>query len=535
MSSTDSPSDQKTTSWREAFAVYLKPRVITMLFLGFSSGLPFVLIFSTLSTWLREAGVERTEIGFFSWIGIMFSIKVFWAPVVDRVALPVLTRLMGKRRSWMVVAQVAIAVSLLGIAFTDPGQSLVVTAAFCLVLAFSAATQDIAIDAYRIEAVDRVYQGAMAATYQFGYRVALIVAGAGALYVAEFFSWPAAYVVMAACALVGFVTVLMIAEPDAPERGQATVRETQLAKEFQVGSRRFLWFLGIVYAIAFFIVATIAFNIGSSSFANPADWARIALSLLLAEGLIVTLLHVTGKLKPAVVWLSGAVVSPFDDFFKRLGWMGAVILIFIGIYRISDITMGIMANPFYIDLGFTKKQIADVAKLYGVIWSMVGAASAGILVARFGIMRPLLLGAVLVATTNLLFAWLAQSGPEISYLIVTISADNFSAGLAGGVFIAYLSSLTNTAYTATQYALFSSLFTLPGKYIGGFSGMVVDSSGYVFFFVYAAALGIPAILLTLYLMRYGPRTEEASTAQVASPAAPTQAASSQSMSPRSDR
>ena len=507
MSTTEQKTAAEPATWADTVTLYLQARVIVMFFLGFSSGLPFLLIFSTLSAWLTEAGVTRTTIGFFSWIGMMFSIKVFWAPVVDRVALPALTRAVGKRRSWMLVAQVCIVVGLVGVALTDPSTNLTQTALFCLLLAFAAATQDIAIDAYRIESAPRELQAALAATYQVGYRVALIVAGAGALYLAEYVSWPAAYLVMAACVGVGFVTVLVVPEPDAPKDQRVLRREADLARSFQADSRHALRFFAILYGIATAIAATLLFNLGPFEVASAGDWLTIAGSVLVVEAVVLCLLWAVGWWPAVTLWVSGAVVSPFDDFFKRMGMVGAVILLFISVYRISDIVMGIMANPFYLDLGFTKAEIATVSKFFGVFMILIGGFAGASFVARFGIMRAVLLGAILVATTNLLFAWLAEAGPVLGYLYVTIGADNLSAGFAGTAFIAYLSSLTNTAYTATQYALFSSLFTLAGKYIGGFSGKMVEGLGYTEFFVVAAALGIPAILLTLFLMRYGPRTE----------------------------
>jgi PAT family beta-lactamase induction signal transducer AmpG len=441
------PSEAPVRSWREAFLVYAHPRVLVMLFLGFSAGLPFLLIFSTLSLWLREAGISRTEIGFFSWVGIMFSIKVFWAPVVDRVNLPLLTRLLGSRRGWMLLAQIGLAVGLLGIAASDPAAHLVQVVGFALLVAFAAATQDIVIDAYRIEAVERELQGAMAATYQAGYRVALIMASAGALYIADWTSWPIAYTAMAGCTLVGMITVLLIREPTVEIDAATRERER-----------------GLVDRLA-----------GSDPSPN--------------------------RLQRLVAWFSGAVVSPFVDFFARNGRFGLMILALVGTYRISDITMGIMAGPLYVDLGFTKNEIATISKVYGVIMSMVGAFTGGLLVARYGILKPLLFGAVLVALTNLPFAYLAVAGHDLSALTLTISADNLAGGLAGSAFIAYLSSLTNRAYTATQYALFSSLFTLPGKFLGGFSGVIVDATSYVHFFVYASIMGIPAIVLVAYLMK----------------------------------
>lgn len=444
-----STSSEKVPAWRnwlEALAVYRHPRVFGMLFLGFSAGLPFLLLFSTLSLWMSEVGVSVKTIGLFSWVGITFSIKVFWAPVVDRIPLPPFTTLLGKRRGWMLIAQIGIAAGLLGIAYSDPLQDLEAIVYFALLVAFASATQDIAIDAYRIEAVEQPLQGAMSGTYQVGYRVGLLVAGAGALYIAAFASWSIAYITMAVLVGVGVITVLIIREPEV-SRDQATLsREAALLDPIEsLGLRK-----GVFHRI--------------------------------------------------IAWFSGAVVSPLVDFFARNGKFALIILAFIGLYRLSDITLGVMANPFYNELGFSKVDIANIAKVYGVIATLVGALVGGILVVRIGLLKSLLIGALMVASTNMVFALLALVGPDLHMLTIAISADNISGGLAGSVFIAYLSSLTNTAYTATQYALFSSLFTLPGKIVAGGSGYVVEAAGYVNFFFYASALGIPAILLVLYLM-----------------------------------
>lgn len=439
---------QTPTNWRDAIAVYRHPRVIAMLFLGFSAGLPFPLVFTTLSTWLRDVGVERTTIGFFAWIGITYSIKVFWAPVIDRAPLLMLTRWLGQRRGWMLLAQVGIAAGLLGMASVDPTQDIVAMALFALLVAFLSATQDVAIDAYRIEAVPGELQGAMAGMYQTGWRIAAaLVGGAGALYLAEYVSWTTSYVVMAASMLVGIVTVLIVREPE-----KAIDRNTIMSEQRVV------------------------------------DYLEGAA-------------HVPSALRIPIAWFIGAVICPFTEFFQRNGSWALLILLFIGIYRISDIVLANMAYPFYIDLGFSKSEIANVAKVFGVIMTIIGAVAGGMLVTRFGVMRILLLAAILVACTNLLFAQLATIGKSLEGLIWVISADNFSGGVAGSAFIAYLSRLTNTAYTATQYALFSSLMTLMPKFISGFSGLIVDGYGYVNFFVYASAAGIPAILLVLYLMR----------------------------------
>lgn len=432
-------------SWRSAFSIYVQPRVRGMVFLGFSAGLPFLLVFSTLSAWLRDEGVERSVIGFFSWIGVTYSIKVFWAPVVDRLSLPFLTKFLGKRRSWMLLAQLGIVVGLVGMGSSDSHSQLQQIALFAVWVAFCSATQDVVIDAYRIESVNPEYQGAMAATYVLGYRIALLVAGAGAFYIADYASWKVAYFVMASAMSVGLVTTLCLKEPDHKHF------DGRLSEDVAVKRQ----------------------NI----------WRRLSISFV------------------------NAVLHPFVEFFGRNGKVGLLILMLIAVYKMSDITMGVMANPFYLDLGFSKKDIADISKVFGFFMTIAGAAMGGVLVVRYGIMRPLLLGAVMVAATNLLFAVLAVSDPNLLLLAGVISADNLSGGIATSVFIAYLSSLTSTAYTATQYALFSSLMTLPAQLLGGFSGVVVDSYGYTVFFIYASTVGLPAIVLVLLLMRYQSRSK----------------------------
>jgi len=435
-------------TWREAVTVYLHPQVLVLLLLGFSAGLPFLLVFSTLSAWLTEAQITRSAIGLFSWVGITYSIKVFWAPVIDRLPFPILTRLLGKRRGWMLVAQLGIAAGLLGMAASDPRLQLTSIAMFALLVAFSSATQDITIDAYRIEVASKRQQAALAAAYIFGYRIALLVAGAGAFYIAEYTaSWAMAYVSMAVLMGVGILTVLLIREPEHKRTREDEARERRIA-------------------------ATVD---------------RLG--------------HLPSRLDRLAEWFSSAVISPFVEFFQRNGSLALAILLLIGVFRLSDITMGVMANPFYLDLGFSKTQIANVAKIFGFFMTIGGSALGGVLVMRYGLMGPLLLSATLVSVTNLLFAFMASTDPTIQLLAVVISADNLSGGLANAVFIAYLSSLTNRAYTATQYALFSSLMTLPGKFFGGFSGFIVEGYGYTSFFIYAALVGLPAIALVMFLWR----------------------------------
>ena len=418
-------------TWRETLLIYTSPRVIAMTFLGFSGGLPFLLVFSTLTAWLTEGDVSRSTIGFFAWIGITYSTKVLWAPVVDSIPIPFLTKTLGQRRSWMLIGQMGIALGLVLMSLIGPSDLLILSCCAFLV-AFSSATQDVAIDAFRIESAEPEYQGAMSAAYVFGYRLALLIAGAGALYLAEYFSWTIAYITMATLMLVGVITVILVAEPDR----QSESFQLELSP---IGLRR---------------------------------------------------------------WFTGAVAGPFVDFFSRNGKVAFIILLFIAVFRLSDIAMGIMANPFYLDMGYTKIEIANVAKVFGFFMSIAGSLICGVLVVKWGLMRPLFIGAVAVSITNLLFASLSVLEPKVSYLAIVISADNLSGGFAATAFIAYLSSLTNRAYTATQYALFSSLMTLPGKFISGFSGLVVDNFGYFEFFVVAAMLGIPAILLVVWLSRY---------------------------------
>lgn len=443
-------ADQQTLSWKEASLVYLQPRVMIMLLLGFSAGIPFLLVYSTLTAWLTEVEISRTTIGFFAWVGITYSVKFFWAPVVDRISIPLLGKLLGQRRSWILLGQMGIASGLWLLSSVDPQQHLVLFAAIAVFIAFSSATQDIAIDAFRIEAADPQYQGAMSASYIFGYRLALLAAGAGALYLAEFYNWQISYRIMAALLSIGVIAVLLSQEPVRRAASNLNELEETMAQwlEHFMARHNFL----------------------------PRR----------AHGL----LH----------WFMAAVICPFVDFFNRNGRFGLMILLFIGLFRLSDITMGIMAYPFYLDMGFSKTEIANVGKLFGFAMTMIGAMFGGIIVVRYGVLKPLLLGACLVAVTNLLFSLLAATEANIWGLALIISVDNFSGGLSNTAFIAYLSSLTNKAYTATQYALFSSLMTLPGKTISGFSGYVVDEWGYISFFAYAAALGIPAILLVLLLI-----------------------------------
>lgn len=440
------PRPPESVPEREGLRVYLNPRVIGMLFLGFSAGLPLLLVGGTFSAWLRDLGVELTAIGFLSWVGIAHSIKVLWAPLIDRAPIPLLSRWLGRRRSWMLLAQIVIAIALLGMAFTDPRENLGLVALWAVLAAFGSASQDVAIDAYRVEAEAKHRQGAMAATYVTGYRVAILAAGAGALHLASLESWSTAYAVMAVLMGVGFITTLMIAEP------KVQVTESTALFEERVSQ---------------YLAQT-----------KHAGWRR-----------------------DLTAWFIGAMVCPFAEFFQRYGKAALIILAFIATFRISDIFMGVMANPFYLDLGFTKAQIANIAAAFGLGMTLFGAAMGGLLVARFGIAPILLATAFMAPLTNLAFAWLAYIGPQDYGLVIAIIADNITGGLAISVFIAYLSSLTNTAYTATQYALFSSIMTLPGQFAAGFTGLLAANVGWISFFMLTALTGLPAIVLAFMLLR----------------------------------
>lgn len=447
-------------AWLKTLDIYWQPGVRSMLFLGFSAGLPLLLVFGTLSFWLRKAGIERSTIGFLSWVALAYAFKWAWAPLVDRLRLPWLSRNLGRRRAWMLLAQLGVILGLCGLATADPRQGLMTFTLLALAVAFSSATQDIAIDAYRIERAEVRLQGAMAASYMIGYRIAMITSGGGVLALVGWFSpagsvytltaWSAAYLCMACLMLVGVATVLLIREPE--RRPDATT----LAREATVDR------------------------------------------LIERQGWL------PWDLRFVAEWFYGAVISPFVDFFRRFRWQAALILALIATYRISDVVLGVISNVFYVDMGFSEGEVALIANFLGIFMTLLGAVVGGLLVTRLGIMRVLLLGGVLAASTNLLFAWLAGVGHNPVMLAVVICADNLSAGLASSAFVAYLSSLTNVAYSATQYALFSSLMLLLPKFIGGFSGVMVDNIGYVDFFLITTAIGVPVLLLILLAIRYVP-------------------------------
>jgi len=488
-----------------------------MLFLGFSAGLPLLLIFSSLSLWLREAGIERAAVTFFSWAALGYSFKFVWAPVIDKLPLPFLARQLGQRRSWLLVAQLAIIAAIVWMAMTNPagkGDALAVMAMAAVVLGFSAATQDIVIDAYRIEVVEADMQAMMSATYIAGYRVGMLVAGAGALFLASMFgsskgdysyqAWMWTYLSMAGAMLVGVATTLVIREPD-----------TSASKSrYLHGLREYMRFLllfvlmvsGLVLSYFYSGSAAAALEqgfIGMGLYPHLAGFlseggrlVAAAVSALLVGRLAVAL-HIANR-----EVLDETYVAPVRDFFSRYGLRVAwILLLLIGFYRVSDIVLGVVSNVFYQDMGFSKNEIAGVTKTFGLAMVLVGGFVGGTLTVRYGVMRMLFVGALLSAVTNLLFLLLAQLGHNMPVLVMVIAADNISAGLASAAFVAFLSSLTNVSFTAMQYAIFSSLMTLFPKLLGGYSGGIVDALGYGEFFILTTLIGVPVMFLVWYSAR----------------------------------
>lgn len=499
-------------TWTDSIAALFHPRAITMLFLGFSAGLPILLIFSTLSVWLREAGVQRTTVTFFSWAALGYSFKFVWAPLIDRIPLPYLTGRMGRRRSWLLISQIALVFAMIWTSSFDPQHALIMTALGAVFIGFSSATQDIVIDAYRIESADADMQSMLSSMYIAGYRVGMLSAGAGSLWLADWWGnevydvsvWANVYRVMAAMMIIGITTTLLIKEPERSEAGPGAFKS-------QTDYLRFL--VVFIAAIAVFISGFFLTRNLANSFRMLlvnrfgavaqlagfiAEAARFAFSLM--SGAVV----IWGLIRIGVAsyrHVHETYVAPVADFFKRYGRTALVILILIGTYRISDILLGVIANVFYIDIGFTKSQIATFTKFWG-LWATIGGGFVGgVLSVRYGVIRILFFGAVLSAATNILFAVLAGQGPNEALLLTVIVADNGSAGLAAAAFVAYLSSLTSVSFTAMQYAIFSSIMTLFPKIIAGYSGGIVDSIGYEAFFIGTAVVGIPVLFLVLWAGR----------------------------------
>ncbi len=432
---------------RKALAVYLDRRVLSLLFLGFSSGLPLSLTGATLAARLEQAGVSLTEIGLFGLVGIAYSLKFLWSPLVDRMPLPVLTARFGRRRSWMLLSQCALMLAIAGLAPVDPAapDGLARTVFWAAIVAFASATQDIVIDAYRTEILEQSQLGAGAANLVFGYRIAMLVSGGGALILAAYGGWTLAYAVMAAVMLVGIATVLLNPEP--------RVRATRESERLEAAAAR--------------------------RFAGA-----------------------PAALRGAAVWLQGAVVSPFVEFMTRPGW--ALVLLFIVLYKYGDALLGFMATPFYLRMGFSLAEVGVISKGWGLAMTLLGAGLGGWMVARFGIMRSLLFCGVLQALSNLVFALQAWVGYSLPMLVVTIGVENLTGGMGTTAFVAYMSSLCNVAYTATQYALLSSLMATARTALAAGGGWLADQTGWVLFFLLTTTAALPGLLLLVWMMRRYP-------------------------------
>ena len=427
----------RATDFWATLRVYLERRLIIIFLMGFASGLPLLLSGATLSIWLTEAGVTLTAIGLFALVGTPYNLKFVWAPLIDRVPLPYLSRKLGRRRSWMVAIQLGLMASIAGLGFSDPAIEPFVTAALALCVAFFSASQDIVIDAYRIEILDDDQQGAGAAMTQAGYRLGLIAAGAGALFLAEAVDWSVVYGAMAGLVLVGFVVALRAPAPavsPAPDETDAGL---------------------------------------------------------------------TDRLKEAVV-------EPFREFFTRNSVAVAVaILAFILLYKLGDAFAGVMANPFYIKIGFTKTEIATVSKIFGVFATLAGVFIGGMAVKRYGVLPSLFVFGVFQMVSNLMFAAQAAIGPDVGFLYLTIGIENLSGGMGSSAFVAYLSLLCNTAYTGTQFALFTSFMAFGRTWLASMSGWLADQTDWVTFFVVSTGVALPGLILLLWMIKTLPMDRQA--------------------------
>jgi len=431
--------------WLDSCAVYADRRVLSLLFLGFSSGLPLALTFGTLSVWLAEVGVSKTTIGLFALMGAPYTFKFVWAPLVDKLPVPFLTRRLGRRRGWAVFTQLALMVTITALGATDPLAHAGLTALFAFAVAFWSASQDIVIDAYRVEILEERQYGAGAATIVLGYRIGMLVSGAGALYLATYVGWFAAYGVMTLFMIVGIVAILLNPEPKVQKSRESIEQERRIAEYLE---------------------------------ARP---------------------DLKGKKARALAWAYGAVISPFAEFISRRGWV--VILLFILLYKFGDALAGVMSNPFYVELGFTKVQIASISKVFGLAATIVGGVIGGLIVNHIGILRSLLVCGILQMFSNLMFAILAVVGNDPSMLALTIAVENLSGGMGTAAFVAYLSSLCNVAYTATQYALLTSFMAFGRTLLSSSGGWMADQMSWVIFFVVTTAAALPGLLMLIGITR----------------------------------
>ena len=483
--------------------VFLNIKSIRMLLLGFSSGLPILLVFSTLSVWLVKAGVSRSTITMFSWAALAYSFKFIWSPIIDSLRLPFSSY--GHRKSWLLVSQLMVIFSLIFISFTDPAKTLILTAIGTVLIAFSSASQDIIIDAYRIESAPQKMQGALSSMYIAGYRIAMLVAGAGSLLLASYLGvdiynsnvWKTVYLTMAFLMVIGVLTTVYSPEPKVKRK----ISLLSFNEQF-----RFL--ITFILAITIFIFI---YSFLDNPFTNKEPLEKFLYALIrisfcfFGSGILIYLLIKINFVKKKSATI--AYFKPISDFLERYGRTALIILLLIGLYRIADIVMGVVANIFYLDKGYNVREIATYSKFFGVFATIIGGIIGGYSAIKIGTLRALFIGALIAAASNLLFAWLAVSEPNIDILITVITADNISSGFAGAAFVVYLSALTSIKFTATQYALFSSLMLLLPKVLAGYSGTIVDQIGYANFYIFTAIIGIPVLLLIFWIARIAPVKE----------------------------
>ena len=471
-----------------------------MLFLGFSSGLPILLVFSTLSVWLVKAGIDRSTVTLFSWAGFAYAFKYLWSPIVDNFRIPLFETL-GHRRSWLFFSQLMIMFSLIATALTDPSKNLLPISITITFLAIFSATQDIVIDAYRIESAPQNLQGPLSSMYIAGYRLAMLVGGAGSLWIASYFGsetydqsvWKIVYLIMALLMTAGIITTIILDEP-------------------KIKKKKFLKVSEHSKFLLVFIIALIGFIFLYNSIESPFleneiikkfifSLVRISSCFAFSALIIFLLINIgfVSKEKASKIY-----IEPLTNFTNRYGKFAISIILLIGLYRIADIVMGVVANIFYLEKGFDIKEIATYSKFFGVFATIFGGFLGGFFALRFGTMKALFMGALVAASSNLLFALLAISTASIKLLIIVITADNISSGFAGAAFVVYLSGLTSIKFTATQYALFSSIMLFIPKLIAGYSGSWVDVMGYANFFTVTALLGIPVLILIIWLGKVAP-------------------------------
>jgi len=475
-------------------SIFTKKEVMIMGGLGFSAGLPIMLVFSTLSVWLVKAGVERSTVTLFSWAGFAYSFKFLWSPIVDKFQIPLLHKI-GHRKSWLLITQILIFFSIILTSYSDPQNNLKFMAFAIVLIAFFSATQDIVIDAFRIESAPEKKQGPLASMYLAGYRIAMIVSGAGSLWLASIMSdenyqtevWKNVYQIIGFFMIIGFISTALCKEPT-----NNKVKKINYKNQLKF---TFSTILSILIFFVFFLnipevkVLNHFYNFFYNIFKIVFSFGVAMISLLILEKI-----NFLPKKQSSEIF-----INPIIDFFKRYKKIALMILLLIGLYRIADVVMGVMANIFYLEKGYEIKDIATFSKFFGLIATILGGILGGTFAMKFGTYKSLLIGAITAALTNVLFAFLAIIEKNLFYLATIIIADNLASGFAGAAFVVYLSSLTSIKFTATQYALFTSLMLFIPKLIAGYTGGIVDVIDYPSFFIFTAVLGFPVIFLIIFL------------------------------------